>query len=64
MEDEDVEEPMSPETEAELVRLMEMLAKKVKPENIDVSEWTETDEDEPSDEAYLVMEEEVADENE
>lgn len=61
MMDEEPDTGFTAEEEAELMRLMRLLATTVKPENIDVSEWTETDEDEPDDAPYLEMEEEVTD---
>lgn len=59
--EEEMDDGFTPEENAELMRLMELLASRVKPEMVDVEGWDETDEDEPDDQAYLEMVEEVTD---
>lgn len=60
MEEEEMDDGFTPEENAELMRLMALLASRVKPEMVDVEGWDETDEDEPDDAEYLMMEEEVS----
>jgi len=59
--EEEKDDGFTPEENAELMRLMALLASRVKPEMVDVEGWNETDEDEPDDPEYLEMEEEVMD---
>ena len=59
--EEEKDDGFTPEENAELMRLMALLASRVKPEMVDVEGWNETDEDEPDDPKYLEMEEEVMD---